>query len=114
PLLHPSEIKGIIARLDWFCGTRMHSTIAGLSSGVPTAAIAYSGKTRGVFESCGQGERVADPRKLDTDATVEHLLASFRSREESRAGLKRALPSVLRQAREQMEEIAAFCAPITA
>ncbi|SMF57095.1 Uncharacterized conserved protein, partial [Alteromonadaceae bacterium Bs31] len=34
------DIKGVIAHCDWFCGTRMHSTIASLSSQVPTAAIA--------------------------------------------------------------------------
>ena len=40
------EIKWVIAQLKWFCGTRMHSTIASLSSGVPSAAIAYRDKTR--------------------------------------------------------------------
>src|SRR5690606_8800966 len=41
------EIKWIISHFDWFCGTRMHATIAGLSTGVPTSAIAYSPKTVG-------------------------------------------------------------------
>ena len=26
------EMKWIVRKLEWFCGTRMHSTIAGLSS----------------------------------------------------------------------------------
>src|SRR5690606_15771286 len=46
PIYDQSEIKWVISRFDWFCGTRMHSTIAALSTGVPTAAIAYGLKTR--------------------------------------------------------------------
>src|SRR5690606_19188535 len=40
-LTRPGEAKWLISRCDWCCGTRMHATIAALSSGVPTAAIAY-------------------------------------------------------------------------
>lgn len=101
----PREAKWLISKMSWFCGTRMHSTIAGLSTGVPTAAIAYSDKTRGVFETCGQGEHVADPRELDTDGLVEALWASFEARERARATLASALPGVLGQAEEQMRSV---------
>jgi len=81
PLYHdPGEMKWIISRLDWFCGTRMHACIAGLSSGVPTAAIAYSVKTLGVFEAVGQGDRVADPRAIDLDAVVDQLWCGWSDR----------------------------------
>ena len=53
--LNQSEVKWVISHLDWFCGTRMHSTIASLSMTVPTSSISYSDKTKGVFETCGQG-----------------------------------------------------------
>ena len=49
--LNQSQAKWLISQMDWFCGTRMHSTIAGLSSCVPTASISYSDKTKGVFKS---------------------------------------------------------------
>lgn len=101
----PREAKWLISRMGWFCGTRMHSTIAGLSTGVPTAAIAYSDKTRGVFETCGQGEHVADPRALGTDELVEALWTSFEGRERARASLGEALPGVLGRAGEQMGAI---------
>jgi polysaccharide pyruvyl transferase WcaK-like protein len=109
PLCDPRHIKWVISQLEWFCGTRMHSTIAGLSSGVPTAAIAYSLKTQGVFETCGQGAHVADPRILGTDETVESLIGSWRGREEARRTLQTALPMVLRRAEEQMGLILAQC-----
>ncbi len=106
PVLHdPCAIKGIIGCCDWFCGTRMHSAIAALSSGVPTAAIAYSIKTQGVFESCGQGGHVADPRMLDTAEMLEALWTSWAAREEARQSLAQHLPAVKERARAQIQDI---------
>lgn len=105
PLSEPNEVKWVIARLDWFCGTRMHSTIASLSSGVPTAAIAYSPKTRGVFETCGQEEHVADPRTQNLESTIETLWSSWMARREARESLGRRLPAVLETAEGQMDQI---------
>jgi polysaccharide pyruvyl transferase WcaK-like protein len=104
-----AEVKSIIASFDWFCGTRMHAAIAALSSGVPTSAIAYSPKTAGVFETCGQGRHVVDPRSAETRTVVEALVASFASRDSTRASLGEALPPVLDRARAQMDAIAAAC-----
>ncbi|MGE3109787.1 MAG: polysaccharide pyruvyl transferase family protein [Phycisphaerales bacterium] len=109
----PGEAKWVISRCDWFCGTRMHATIAGLSSGVPTAAVAYSIKTQGVFESCGQGEHVADPRTLETDAVVERLWKSWEGREAARESLRRELPRTVGAAEKQMDSIAAKCAELS-
>lgn len=103
--LDPSETKWVIAHTDWFCGTRMHAAIAALSSGVPTAAIAYSGKTLGVFETCGQGRHVADLRHLDTAGVTDCLWNAWESRDQARASLLNELPAVLAQAESQLDEI---------
>ena len=79
-LRSPGETKWLISQLDWFCGTRMHATIAALSSGVPVSAIAYSAKVQGVFETCGQGDAVADARTLPGPDVVEVVWASFAGR----------------------------------
>lgn len=105
------EIKWVIARMQWFCGTRMHSTIAALSSGVPSAAIAYSDKTRGVFASCGQQAQVFDPRALDTADLVDCVFHAFQQRKNLRQPLLRQLPTVLAEARGQMDAIAESCLP---
>jgi colanic acid/amylovoran biosynthesis protein len=111
PVVHdPCEVKWIIGQCDWFCGTRMHSTIAALSQGVPTSAISYSPKTLGVFESCSLGAHVADPRKMDTQAVVDQLWLSWLNRESARRSLDAALPQVLKCAQSQMAEIVATCA----
>lgn len=104
-LPHPSEIKWVIAQLDWFCGTRMHSTIAGLSSGVPTAAIAYSDKTQGVFDTCNQGMNVFDPRRDMIDDIVDGLWASYNSRKSTAASLAVDLPGIAAQAADQLTDI---------
>jgi polysaccharide pyruvyl transferase WcaK-like protein len=101
----PRNVKGLIARLDWFCGTRMHATIAALSSGVPTAAVAYSIKTRGVFESCGQGHRVVTTDTPTTDA-IDLLLAAWADRDRTAAELATGQrPETVRAARAQLDEL---------
>ena len=106
----PGEAKWIIARTDWFCGTRMHAAIAALSSGVPSAAIAYSSKTLGVFETCDLGRHVADLRLLNSDDVIERLWRSWLARDETRERLSTALPTVHAQVSAQMDEILACCA----
>ena len=101
----PRKVKGLIARLDWFCGTRMHATIAGLSSGVPTAAVAYSIKTRGVFESCGQGHRVVTTDTSTTDA-IDLLAAAWADRDRTSDELATGRrPATVRAARTQLDEL---------
>ncbi len=103
--LDQSETKWVIAQTDWFCGTRMHATIASLSSGIPTAAISYSGKTLGVFESCGQGPHVHDPRWLSTEEMIDRLWASFGQRSAAKAALQSVLPAVVARADQQMNDV---------
>jgi polysaccharide pyruvyl transferase WcaK-like protein len=109
----PTEMKWIIARTDWFCATRMHAGIAALSSGVPTAAIAYSHKTRGVYDTCGQGRHVADPRESTTEEVIDRLWQSWTQRAAAAVELRHRLPLVLRQAGDQMDAMLA-CAGLPA
>ncbi len=99
------EMKWVISQLDFFCGTRMHSTIAGLSSVVPTSAIAYSKKTIGVFESVGQGAAVADPRHQDAEQCLESVWRAWLQREEMAASLRVNLGPVLDRATAQFSVI---------
>lgn len=99
------EAKGLIGRFDWFCGTRMHSTIASLGSGVPTGGLAYSIKMAGVFELCDQSDHVADAT-VDDDATVvDRLWWSWEHREEAAARLAPARAEVVSRARSQLDEV---------
>lgn len=48
--LPAAQVKGAIAQCSFFAGARTHSTIAALSSLVPTLSLAYSVKARGINE----------------------------------------------------------------
>ena len=100
-----AEVKHVLSKLDWFCGTRMHSTIGALSSGVPTAAVAYSLKFQGVFETCDQASGVSDPRELETGDALERLLGHFENRDRERGVLAAALPRVKDRAAQQMAHL---------
>jgi polysaccharide pyruvyl transferase WcaK-like protein len=101
----PMESKWVVSRADWFCGTRMHACIAAISQQIPTAAIAYSDKTIGVFESAGIGESVIDPRELDGPDVVERILENFRERASVAERLVASLPRVMARVRGQFEEM---------
>ena len=107
PGLAAGELKWVISQVDWFCGARMHSCIAALSSGVPTAGVAYSVKTRGVFDTVGQSDQVVDARHLATEEAVEAIWDIWQRRERIRADLRHQLPDILRRANTQMDTIAA-------
>lgn len=100
-----SETKWCISKLDWFCGTRMHATIASLSTGVPASALAYSLKTRGVFETCGMGYAVVDGRSASTSDAIDRLIELAHRRDEQRALLAERAPLVVDRARQQFADI---------
>jgi polysaccharide pyruvyl transferase WcaK-like protein len=49
PFKSPVQAKSFIAQLDLLIGSRMHATIAALSSGVPVLPLGYSDKFTGLF-----------------------------------------------------------------
>lgn len=114
PIDEPGEVKAAIATCTWFCGTRMHATIAALSSGVPAAAVAYSGKAAGVFETCGLGEAVADLRSSSTGEVVEQIWHAWCERDRARHTLAEALEHVRRRGDEQLDRIVEACEPSAA
>jgi len=102
---NPCEIKWVISKLHWFCGTRMHATIAALSTGVPVSAISYSPKTLGVFEACGLGDNVADPQVLDDKELTEVLWRTWQTKTEACAELLQKLSSIQSLVSEQTQLI---------
>jgi len=104
--LDACELKWLISKCDWFCGTRMHATIASLSSGVPTAALAYSLKTRGVFKTCESENAVVDLRSVAIDEAVDELMNRWQLRTSDASALLQSLPGVKARAAQQMNEVA--------
>jgi polysaccharide pyruvyl transferase WcaK-like protein len=85
------QIKWLVSQLRLFIGSRLHATVAALSSCVPTFCIGYSIKSRGIFRDIFGHERwvvhVADlsaeqlatriQSLLDEESAVRDYLKSF-------------------------------------
>lgn len=102
----PRVVKALIARCSWFCGTRMHATIASLSSGIPSAALAYSPKTRGVFATCDQAQWVVTTSDSTEDA-IERIWTSWQQRDRLREQLGLTIPQVVERSRDQFSDMLA-------
>ncbi len=68
------QIKWVISQLRVFAGCRAHSTIAALSSGVPTFCIGYSIKSRGInLDIFGHERWVAHVSELTAGQLAERI-----------------------------------------
>lgn len=78
PKLSAAETKWVISRCAVFAGMRTHSTIAAISSCVPTLSFAYSVKARGLNQDIfGSDEFCMEPEDLGPAPVTErvcHLL----------------------------------------
>jgi len=100
------QAKSVIARCNWFTGARMHSTIAALSSGVPTGGVAYSDKMVPVFDELGQTTTV-DARALTSTEIVGRLVDFWRGHAETAQTLAARLPALREQVAAQAAQILA-------
>jgi polysaccharide pyruvyl transferase WcaK-like protein len=83
------EAKSYIAGLDLLAGSRMHATIAAVSSGVAVVPLAYSRKFRGVFSSIGY-DLVGDCTKQSARELTELTLGAVDRRDDLKAAAERS------------------------
>ncbi|GAA4819546.1 glycosyltransferase [Streptomyces ziwulingensis] len=94
------DVFALYGQADLILGTRFHSVIFGLLSGVPCAAIEYDHKTRGIMQDLGLGDwvlRMDEVRPGNLIPLVDRLI------EESdgyRAHLRAVLPAYRARAEE--------------
>ena len=95
------QLKWIIAKLSVFVGARTHSTIAALSSHIPTISIGYSVKARGInkdiFGHCDWLIRVDSLTPPNMAEIVGSLVAC---RSQVKAHLARVMPAYKLRARK--------------
>jgi polysaccharide pyruvyl transferase WcaK-like protein len=82
----PSQAKSYIAGLDLLLGSRMHATIAAISSGTAVLPLGYSRKFNGLFGSLGY--------RWNSDLTAESNAAILEKFDAAMADL----PTVRREA----------------
>lgn len=112
--LSAAEYKRLIAGCQMLVAERMHAAIAGLSSLVPTALVAYSLKARALAAMAYAGlppgpERMVIPTDtLNQPSTLESRLHDlWQSRQESHAALQRNLPHLKQLAQSNFTHLEA-------
>ncbi len=94
------ETKAVIEQLDYMVGTRFHGVIFALTGYVPSIAIEYEHKTRGIMSDLGLLDWVVQMKSV-TAAQLEALFDRLiPAREDYVAQLHRNLPPYLAQADE--------------
>ncbi|MEO1002604.1 MAG: polysaccharide pyruvyl transferase family protein [Cyanobacteria bacterium J06638_7] len=113
--LSAAEYKRLIAGCQMLVAERMHAAIAGLSSRVPTALVAYSLKARALAAMAYAGlapgpERMVIPTDtLSQPASLESRLHDlWQTRQESQAALQRNLPHLQQLAQANFTHLEAL------
>ena len=107
PDLNAKQYKGYIAQTRFFVGARTHATIAAYSSGVPTAVLGYSVKSRGIAKDLfGEELCVVNSRTLENaDPVIQAFNTLVEKEQEIKDTLMRKIPMFLRDAMLMGEEL---------
>ena len=97
--LNAAEIKWIINNLSCFAGARMHSTIASLSSAVPTLSFSYSLKSIGLNQDIfGHEEYLLLAKDITAESVVEKIGILLQDEKAIRQHLTDQLPAIKKMA----------------
>lgn len=105
--LNAKQYKGYIANTRFFIGARTHATIAAYSSGVPTAVLGYSVKSRGLAKDLfGEELCVVNSRTLKSAYPVIEAFNTLLDKEsEIKETLMQKIPLYLRNAMQMGDKL---------
>lgn len=95
---HPRELKYLYSKMDMFVGTRMHSNIFALSNLVPTVAINYEHKTKGIMDMLDLNDFVVDISDIEPKSFIKMIDDCWVNRVILRNKLSRSMPPVIEDA----------------
>lgn len=99
PIYTAAETKWIIGQMHIFAGARTHSTIASLSSSVPTLSFAYSMKAKGINKDIFDHDFYCiNPYELKPEFVVEKVQEVLDNYRQINKDLKREIPSIQKKA----------------
>lgn len=101
PEYNAQQLKWIISQMSLFMGCRTHSTIAALSSHVPTLSIGYSMKAGGINQDIfGNADWIIPVNALNPACLCEKTRSLLDAQTEIRDYLENVMPSYKRNARQ--------------
>lgn len=99
PGYNAAETKWIISQMTLFAGARMHSTIAALSSEVPTLSFAYSIKSRGINQDLfGHTAYCMQPTGMNAQTVSSQIAVMLGDEASIKSDLKSIIPGVQKKA----------------
>lgn len=98
----PCTLKGFVSQCEALIAARMHAAIAGLSSGIPTLAVAWSHKYQGLMEEIGLSAYVWN----QNSGTASQLCRLFDQLWEQRGPIRDRLLNYTAEAQRQIARTA--------
>lgn len=98
--------KSAYGLMDIFLGTRMHSNIFAMTEGVPSLAIAYFPKTKGIMEMLGLERWIIDVQEINPSNLYEQLQELWKNRNKIKMELEFTVTHSAREAAKAIELIA--------
>lgn len=84
---NPIDAKSYIANMDMFLGSRMHATIASISSLVPTIALSYSRKFEGLYKALNY-KYLFSGKTTTNDEAMQYICSCLKNIEEIKQNLE--------------------------
>ena len=104
------EMKYCISQLDYFIGARTHSTIAAMSSCVPTISVGYSPKATGVNKDIlGHENYVISHKDISADNLFQLFLQLMNENEKTKSNIKDNLPTIKDKALSAGKHLSELC-----
>lgn len=99
PDFNAAETKWILSTMSLFAGARTHSTIAALSSHIPTLSFAYSIKAKGINRDIfGHEEYCLDPFQLTPEIVTSRVVSMLDNSDEIKNELTLKIPFIQQSA----------------
>lgn len=96
---NPMDAKSYISSMDLFIGSRMHATIAALTSNTPVVPVAYSRKFTGLFENVDY-PYIADLQTEDTNEAVQAVIDRIENYDETKIATEKSYQIAMGQTDE--------------
>ncbi len=95
----PQELCWLYGQMDYFIGTRLHSTIFAMRAGIPALGIVYHGtKTQGIYENVGVSELI-----ISGEITFKLLKEKYNYMVDHREELVERIEAGVESARKDMQ-----------
>lgn len=108
--LNYCEIRYIISNLKLFIGARTHAMISAYSTCVPSIAIGYSIKSKGIAKDLGLDEKlVIDSKKPDVNSLLQSYLYLEEDSENIKIHLQSVMPSYIKRMWDIKSALSSIC-----